>query len=120
MTELDAISLGREFFYHAVLLTMPALVVSLVIGFIISIFSGCHEHSGTDPQLCPPNSRAGRAIRRHDALADADVDLLHGSDVFTSGAGRSLGLIQVERLKGTSSKNGMAMTTIEDTSYGAR
>ena len=38
MTEMDAISLGRDFFYHAVLLTAPALIVSLVIGLIISIF----------------------------------------------------------------------------------
>ena len=38
MTELDAVSLGREFFYHAVLLTTPALAVSLVIGLIISVF----------------------------------------------------------------------------------
>lgn len=38
MTELEAISLGREFFYHAVLLTMPALVVSLIVGLVISIF----------------------------------------------------------------------------------
>jgi len=38
MTEADAISLGREFFYNAVLLTTPALVVSLVVGLIISIF----------------------------------------------------------------------------------
>jgi flagellar biosynthetic protein FliQ len=38
MTELEAVSLGREFFYHAVLLTLPALMVSLVVGLIISIF----------------------------------------------------------------------------------
>jgi len=38
MTELEAVSLGREFFYHAVLLTLPALLVSLVVGLIISIF----------------------------------------------------------------------------------
>ncbi len=38
MTEADAVSLGREFFYHAVLLTTPALVVSLIIGLIVSIF----------------------------------------------------------------------------------
>ncbi len=38
MTELDAVSLGREFFYHAVLLTLPALAVSLIIGLIVSIF----------------------------------------------------------------------------------
>ncbi len=38
MTELDAVSLGREFFYHAVLLTMPALAVSLIVGLVISIF----------------------------------------------------------------------------------
>jgi flagellar biosynthetic protein FliQ len=38
MTDAEAVSLGREFFYHAVLLTTPALVVSLVIGLIISIF----------------------------------------------------------------------------------
>lgn len=38
MTELDAISMGREFFYHAVLLTAPALAVSLIIGLIISVF----------------------------------------------------------------------------------
>jgi len=38
MTELDAISMGREFFYHAVLLTAPALLVSLVIGLVISVF----------------------------------------------------------------------------------
>ena len=38
MTEMDAVSLGREFFLNAVLLTTPALVVSLVVGLIISIF----------------------------------------------------------------------------------
>lgn len=38
MTELDAVTLGREFFYHAVLLTTPALAVSLIVGLIISVF----------------------------------------------------------------------------------
>lgn len=38
MTELDAISIGRELFYHAILLTVPALVVSLIVGLTISIF----------------------------------------------------------------------------------
>lgn len=38
MTELDAVTLGREFFFHALLLTTPALVVSLVVGLIISVF----------------------------------------------------------------------------------
>ncbi len=38
MNELEAISLGREFFYHAVLLTAPALAVSLIVGLVISIF----------------------------------------------------------------------------------
>ncbi len=38
MNELDAVALGREFFYHAVLLTLPALVVSLVVGLAISVF----------------------------------------------------------------------------------
>mgnify|MGYP003350152360 CR=1 FL=1 len=38
MTELDAISMGREFFYTAVLLTAPALAVSLLVGLIVSVF----------------------------------------------------------------------------------
>ncbi len=38
MTELDAVALGRDFYYHAVLLTLPALVVSLVVGLAVSIF----------------------------------------------------------------------------------
>lgn len=38
MTEADAITLGREFFYHVVLLTTPALAVSLVVGLVISVF----------------------------------------------------------------------------------
>ena len=38
MTELDAVTLGREFYYHAVMLTLPALVVSLVVGLAVSIF----------------------------------------------------------------------------------
>ena len=38
MTELDAVALGREFYYHAVLLTMPALAVSLIVGLAVSIF----------------------------------------------------------------------------------
>ncbi|MBS0205394.1 MAG: flagellar type III secretion system protein FliQ [Planctomycetes bacterium] len=38
MNELDAVSMGRDFFYHAVLLTLPALVVSLVVGLVVSIF----------------------------------------------------------------------------------
>ena len=38
MTDAEAISLGREFFYHVVLLTAPALAVSLVVGLVISIF----------------------------------------------------------------------------------
>jgi len=38
MTETEAITLGREFFYHAVLLTAPALAVSLLVGLVISVF----------------------------------------------------------------------------------
>lgn len=38
MTELDAVALGREFYYHAVLLTLPALAVSLIVGLAVSIF----------------------------------------------------------------------------------
>jgi flagellar biosynthetic protein FliQ len=38
MDELEAITLGREFFYHAVLLTTPALAVSLIVGMVISVF----------------------------------------------------------------------------------
>ena len=38
MTELDAVALGREFYYHAVMLTLPALAVSLVVGLAVSIF----------------------------------------------------------------------------------
>ncbi len=38
MTELDAVELGRDFFYHAVLLTLPALSISLIVGLAVSIF----------------------------------------------------------------------------------
>ena len=38
MTELDAVALGRDFFYHAALLTTPALAISLIVGLAISIF----------------------------------------------------------------------------------
>jgi flagellar biosynthetic protein FliQ len=38
MTEMEAVDLGRDFFFHVLLLTAPALAVSLVIGMIISIF----------------------------------------------------------------------------------
>ena len=38
MNELEAVSLGREFFYHAILLTTPALAVSLIVGLFVSIF----------------------------------------------------------------------------------
>lgn len=38
MNEMDAVSIGREFYYHAVLLTLPALAVSLGVGLVISIF----------------------------------------------------------------------------------
>ena len=38
MTELDAVALGRDFFFHALLLTFPALAVSLIVGLIISVF----------------------------------------------------------------------------------
>lgn len=38
MSELDAVALGREFFYHAVLLTLPALAISLAVGLVISVF----------------------------------------------------------------------------------
>jgi flagellar biosynthetic protein FliQ len=38
MTELDAVALGRDFFYHAVLLTLPALAISLIVGMVVSIF----------------------------------------------------------------------------------
>lgn len=38
MTELEAIAIGRDFFYHAVMLTMPALAVSLIVGLAVSIF----------------------------------------------------------------------------------
>ena len=38
MTELDAVAIGREFYFHAVLLTLPALAVSLIVGLAVSIF----------------------------------------------------------------------------------
>lgn len=38
MTELDAVAIGREFYFHAVLLTLPALAVSLIVGLVVSIF----------------------------------------------------------------------------------
>lgn len=38
MNELDAVAMGRDFFYHAVLLTLPALVISLVVGLAVSVF----------------------------------------------------------------------------------
>jgi len=38
MTELEAVEVGREFFYYTILLTMPALAVSLIIGLIVSVF----------------------------------------------------------------------------------
>lgn len=38
MTEIDAVTLGREFYYHALLLTFPALAVSLIVGLAVSIF----------------------------------------------------------------------------------
>ena len=38
MTELEVVTIGREFFYQAAILTLPALAVSLVVGLVISIF----------------------------------------------------------------------------------
>ena len=38
MSPEDAITIGRDFFYHAILLALPALLVSLVLGLLISVF----------------------------------------------------------------------------------
>lgn len=38
MTDLDAVEIGRDFLYHASLLTLPALAVSLIVGLVISVF----------------------------------------------------------------------------------
>lgn len=38
MTDLDAVTIGREFLYYATLLTLPALGVSLLVGLLISVF----------------------------------------------------------------------------------
>lgn len=38
MSELDAVTIGRDFLYYATLLTMPALAVSLLVGLAISVF----------------------------------------------------------------------------------
>ena len=37
MTELDAVEIGRDFLYHATLLTAPALAVSLIVGLVVSV-----------------------------------------------------------------------------------
>ncbi|MBI5757686.1 MAG: flagellar biosynthetic protein FliQ [Planctomycetales bacterium] len=38
MTELEVVAIGRDFLYHATLLTLPTLAISLIVGLIISIF----------------------------------------------------------------------------------
>jgi flagellar biosynthesis protein FliQ len=38
MSDLDPVTIGREFLYYATLLTLPALGVSLLIGLVISVF----------------------------------------------------------------------------------
>ena len=38
MTDSEAIFIGREFLYHAMLLALPALCLSLIVGLVISIF----------------------------------------------------------------------------------
>ncbi len=38
MSDLDAVTIGREFLYYATLLTLPALGVSLLVGLAISVF----------------------------------------------------------------------------------
>ena len=38
MSDLDAVSIGRDFLYYATLLTLPALGVSLLVGLVISVF----------------------------------------------------------------------------------
>jgi flagellar biosynthetic protein FliQ len=35
---LEAVTIGREFLYNAIMLTVPALAVSLVVGLAVSIF----------------------------------------------------------------------------------
>ena len=38
MSDLDPVTIGREFLYYATLRTLPSLAVSLVVGLAISIF----------------------------------------------------------------------------------
>lgn len=37
MTHLESISIGREMLYYSMMLAMPALVLSLAVGLVISI-----------------------------------------------------------------------------------
>jgi flagellar biosynthetic protein FliQ len=38
MTQLEAVQIGRELLYYSMLLAMPALAVSLIVGLVISVF----------------------------------------------------------------------------------
>lgn len=38
MSDLDPVTIGREFLYYVTLLTLPALGVSLLVGLVISVF----------------------------------------------------------------------------------
>ncbi len=38
MTQSEAVHIGRELLYYAVLLALPALALSLIVGLLISIF----------------------------------------------------------------------------------
>ncbi len=38
MTHFEAIHIGREMMYHAVVLALPVLALSLIVGLVISVF----------------------------------------------------------------------------------
>ncbi len=69
MDTLNVVEIGQDFLITAMWLSGPAIVVSLVVGLLISLAQTSHKRAGTNAVVCAAN----RCRRRGDA-ADAAVD----------------------------------------------
>lgn len=61
MTTELVIQIGREMLYTALLLSLPTVAASLIVGLAISVLANHFEHSRTDIDVCALHHR-GRLV----------------------------------------------------------
>ena len=76
MPTSEVIQIARELILTALVLTMPVILVSLVVGL---------EHSGADPQLCAANRGSRHRDRYGSSVEPESIDRFYVADDVANG-----------------------------------